>query len=157
MLCLWKCITVPVQCSAGFWSKWLVKNHIWALLVWGTEDSMFIYQYLLLLYMITFIGRIIPSILILLVIPLQFFFQFVKTMLSQAHLCPLPLHVRPIYWSFDAALRIYPVPDLVRIDMLKLPLYFCDMRIFSVSYIDLRKLALHWGSESCSKSFKMGE
>jgi len=39
--------------------------------------------------------------------------QFVKTILSQGHLCPLPLIVRPVYWGFDNALRLYPLPDLV--------------------------------------------
>ena len=39
--------------------------------------------------------------------------HFTKTILSQAHLCPLPLHARPVYWSFDHALQIYPLPDLV--------------------------------------------
>ena len=39
--------------------------------------------------------------------------HFTKTVLSQAHLCPLPLHARPIYWSHDHALRLYPLPDLV--------------------------------------------
>lgn len=39
--------------------------------------------------------------------------QLLKTILAQAHLCPLPLHVRPVYWDGDASLRIYPVPDLL--------------------------------------------
>lgn len=39
--------------------------------------------------------------------------HFVRTILSQAHLCPLPLHVRPVYWQYDHALRLYPLPDLV--------------------------------------------
>ena len=39
--------------------------------------------------------------------------HFVKTILSQSHLCPLPLHVRPVYWMYDHALRLYPLPDLV--------------------------------------------
>lgn len=39
--------------------------------------------------------------------------HLVKTLLSQAHLCPLPLHVRPVYWRYDHALRLYPLPDLV--------------------------------------------
>jgi len=39
--------------------------------------------------------------------------HLVKTLISQAHLCPLPLHSRPIYWSHDHALRLYPLPDLV--------------------------------------------
>ena len=39
--------------------------------------------------------------------------HFVKTILSQAHLCPLPLHSRPVYWMYDHTLRLYPIPDLV--------------------------------------------
>ena len=39
--------------------------------------------------------------------------HLVKTLLSQAHLCPLPLHVRPVYWQYDHVLRLYPLPDLV--------------------------------------------
>ena len=39
--------------------------------------------------------------------------HFVKTVLSQAHLCPLPLHVRPVYWRHDHALWLHPLPDLV--------------------------------------------
>ena len=41
--------------------------------------------------------------------------HFTKTILSQGHLCPLPLHSRPIYWMYDHALRLYPLPDLVMI------------------------------------------
>ena len=37
----------------------------------------------------------------------------VKTILDQGHLCPLPLHTSPIYWQFDHALRLYPLPDAV--------------------------------------------
>ncbi|XP_063231386.1 DNA polymerase epsilon subunit 2 [Bacillus rossius redtenbacheri] len=39
--------------------------------------------------------------------------HFAKTILCQAHLTPLPLSVCPLYWGFDAALRLYPLPDLV--------------------------------------------
>ena len=39
--------------------------------------------------------------------------HFVKTVVSQGHLAPLPLHTCPVYWDHDAALRIYPLPDLV--------------------------------------------
>lgn len=39
--------------------------------------------------------------------------HFTRTILSQAHLCPLPLHARPIYWMHDHTLRLYPLPDLV--------------------------------------------
>ena len=31
-------------------------------------------------------------------------------MLDQAHLCPLPPLQRPVYWNYDYALRLYPVP-----------------------------------------------
>ena len=39
--------------------------------------------------------------------------HFAKTLLSQAHLCPLPLHACPVYWQHDHALRLYPLPDLL--------------------------------------------
>lgn len=36
-----------------------------------------------------------------------------KTLLDQAHICPLPLHVNPVYWQYDHALRLYPLPDVI--------------------------------------------
>ena len=39
--------------------------------------------------------------------------HFTKTLLSQAHLSPLPLHTLPVYWDFDHALQLHPLPDLV--------------------------------------------
>ncbi|XP_029396536.1 DNA polymerase epsilon subunit 2 isoform X1 [Mus pahari] len=39
--------------------------------------------------------------------------HFVKTILSQGHLAPLPLYVCPVYWAYDYTLRVYPVPDLL--------------------------------------------
>ena len=36
-----------------------------------------------------------------------------KTLLAQAHLCPLPFTSRPILWEHDASLRLYPCPDLL--------------------------------------------
>lgn len=39
--------------------------------------------------------------------------QFAKTVISQAHLAPLPPSVCPVYWAHDAALRLYPLPDLI--------------------------------------------
>ncbi|XP_052041711.1 DNA polymerase epsilon subunit 2 isoform X2 [Apodemus sylvaticus] len=39
--------------------------------------------------------------------------HFVKTILSQGHLVPLPLYVCPVYWAYDYTLRVYPVPDLL--------------------------------------------
>lgn len=41
------------------------------------------------------------------------FSQFVKTILSQGHLTPLPLYVSPVFWAYDYSLRVYPVPDVV--------------------------------------------
>lgn len=40
-------------------------------------------------------------------------FQFARTLLSQSHLTPLPLHVSPVHWAYDYALSLYPIPDLV--------------------------------------------
>ncbi|KAL8602764.1 hypothetical protein ACOMHN_064071 [Nucella lapillus] len=39
--------------------------------------------------------------------------HFAKTLVSQGHLCPLPLAVCPVYWAYDCGLRLYPLPDLV--------------------------------------------
>ncbi|KAJ1981359.1 DNA-directed DNA polymerase epsilon, subunit B [Dimargaris xerosporica] len=37
--------------------------------------------------------------------------HLVRTLIDQSHLCPLPLRTAPVYWSFDHALRLYPIPD----------------------------------------------
>lgn len=39
--------------------------------------------------------------------------HFVKTILSQGHLAPLPLYVSPVFWAYDYSLRVYPVPDVI--------------------------------------------
>ena len=39
--------------------------------------------------------------------------HFSRTILSQGHLAPLPLHVIPTYWDHDRAMWLYPLPDLV--------------------------------------------
>ncbi|KFU84590.1 DNA polymerase epsilon subunit 2, partial [Chaetura pelagica] len=39
--------------------------------------------------------------------------HFVKTILSQSHLTPLPLYISPVYWAYDYSLRVYPVPDML--------------------------------------------
>ncbi|KAJ9585805.1 hypothetical protein L9F63_002396, partial [Diploptera punctata] len=39
--------------------------------------------------------------------------HFTRTILCQAHLAPIPLSVSPVYWSFDTAMQLYPLPDLV--------------------------------------------
>lgn len=36
-----------------------------------------------------------------------------KTILDQAHLCPLPLQICPIYWNYSHALNLYPAPHLI--------------------------------------------
>lgn len=40
--------------------------------------------------------------------------HLVRTLCDQSHLCPLPVTVKPIYWNFDHAMRLYPLPDFVR-------------------------------------------
>eukprot|EP00038_Savillea_parva_P009957 m.186937 g.186937 ORF g.186937 m.186937 type:complete len:565 (-) comp16932_c0_seq1:184-1878(-) len=39
--------------------------------------------------------------------------HLVKTLLDQATLVPLPLHVSPIYWEYEHALGLYPTPDVL--------------------------------------------
>ncbi|XP_044739127.1 DNA polymerase epsilon subunit 2 [Chrysoperla carnea] len=39
--------------------------------------------------------------------------HFTKTILGQGHLSPFTLNVLPVYWSYDYALSLYPLPDLI--------------------------------------------
>ena len=39
--------------------------------------------------------------------------QFAQTLVSQAHLSPLPLHVLPTYWGQDHVLSLHPTPDFI--------------------------------------------
>ena len=39
--------------------------------------------------------------------------HLVTTIIANEHLCPLPLTAQPIYWQFDAALRLHPTPDAI--------------------------------------------
>jgi len=39
--------------------------------------------------------------------------HLVKTICDQSHLCPLPTSVQPVYWQFDHALFLYPLPDVI--------------------------------------------
>ena len=39
--------------------------------------------------------------------------QLVESILDQGHLCPLPPHVKPVYWELDYTLRLSPLPQLV--------------------------------------------
>lgn len=62
---------------------------------------------------LSFKKKLLPLVLSMLKIVCSFFAQFAKTLISQGHLCPLPLHVCPVYWPYDNGLRLYPLPDLV--------------------------------------------
>ena len=33
------------------------------------------------------------------------------TLVHESHLCPVPFTSQPVYWQYDHALRLYPVPD----------------------------------------------
>ncbi|KAJ1915824.1 DNA-directed DNA polymerase epsilon, subunit B [Mycoemilia scoparia] len=39
--------------------------------------------------------------------------HLIRTLIDQGHLCPLPAHIQPIYWAYDHAMRLYPVPDVL--------------------------------------------
>ncbi|KAI8816342.1 DNA polymerase alpha/epsilon subunit B-domain-containing protein [Fimicolochytrium jonesii] len=39
--------------------------------------------------------------------------HLVATIVDQAHLCPLPITIRPAFWAWDHALRMYPQPHLL--------------------------------------------
>ena len=67
--------------------------------------------------------------------------HFVKTLLSQGHLSPLPLNVSPVYWTHDHALQLYPVPDLI---------VMCDRftEPFEIPLVDC--LSINPGSFSCN-------
>ena len=43
----------------------------------------------------------------------NYLLKLTKTIICQAHLAPLPLHVVPIYWNYDYVMRLYPLPDLI--------------------------------------------
>lgn len=40
--------------------------------------------------------------------------HLVRTICDQSHLCPLPISVKPVFWNYDHAMRLYPLPDFVR-------------------------------------------
>ena len=35
------------------------------------------------------------------------------SLLDQAHLCPLPLEVKPLFWDLDHSMRLTPLPHLL--------------------------------------------
>ena len=49
--------------------------------------------------------------------------QLVESILDQAHLCPLPLCVKPVYWELDYTLRLTPLPHLVRDNLIFINLF----------------------------------
>eukprot|EP00884_Botryococcus_braunii_P020984 jgi/Botrbrau1/756/Bobra.0181s0015.1 len=44
--------------------------------------------------------------------PETMFENLAATLLQQSHLCPLPMAVQPVFWCYDHALRLYPLPDV---------------------------------------------
>lgn len=42
-----------------------------------------------------------------------YFFQFARTLICQGTLAPVHPITLPIYWDYDSALSLYPLPDLV--------------------------------------------
>lgn len=51
--------------------------------------------------------------------------QAVQTLLDQGTCCPLPLSLQKVFWAYDHALRITPLPDLM-ISAEKLPAYIFE-------------------------------
>lgn len=39
--------------------------------------------------------------------------MLIHSLLDEAHLCPLPIESRPIYWELDYTLRLTPLPHLL--------------------------------------------
>jgi hypothetical protein len=35
------------------------------------------------------------------------------TLLQQSHMCPVPLESQPVFWNYDHALHLYPLPDVL--------------------------------------------
>ena len=78
--------------------------------------------------------------------------QLVSTVLDQSHLIPVPLQVRPIFWSFDHALRLYPQSHLVSFFTFTNQLILADKcEPFVVEYEETQ--AINPGSFANSGSF----
>eukprot|EP00873_Tetraselmis_striata_P041547 jgi/Tetstr1/461811/TSEL_006893.t1 len=43
----------------------------------------------------------------------QQFEHLMATVLQQSHLCPLPLNQQPVYWQYDHAMHLFPLPHLL--------------------------------------------
>jgi DNA polymerase epsilon subunit 2 len=39
--------------------------------------------------------------------------HLVRTICDQSHLCPLPINVKPVFWNYDHAMRLYPLPNFI--------------------------------------------
>lgn len=48
----------------------------------------------------------------------------IQTIMDQGHLSPLPLTSTPIYWNYDHAMRIYPLPDALILGADRLGQYY---------------------------------
>lgn len=74
--------------------------------------------------------------------------QLVMTLLEQGHLCPLPLTVQPVYWDFDHALRLYPLPDVVSLPphMYLQHTYFAHIQVILADDCD----EYNWNYEDCA-------
>lgn len=48
------------------------------------------------------------------------------TLLQQSYLRPLPIHIAPVYWGFEHALRVYPIPHAVRLIFAQLGFDSCS-------------------------------
>ena len=35
------------------------------------------------------------------------------TLLQQSHMCPVPLESQPVFWNYDHALHLYPLPNVL--------------------------------------------
>lgn len=92
------------------------------------------------------------------------YFQFVSTLIGQSHLCPLPLHICPVYWSYDHALSLYPLPNLVIIgdkgdpfSIQKYGCHFVNPVNFTIYYDALAvkvysTIMLHFSSALCQQT-----
>lgn len=56
--------------------------------------------------------------------------HLVRTVCDQSHLCPLPITIKPVYWNYDHAMRLYPLPNMVRNHrVILMPLILCSTRV----------------------------
>ncbi|XP_055330849.1 DNA polymerase epsilon subunit 2-like isoform X2 [Paramacrobiotus metropolitanus] len=71
-------------------------------------------------------------------------FNLARTIACQGHLCPLPPHILPTYWSYDHVFRLYTLPDLIVIADIQEP--FVEKDVF------LRKKPMEESTQNNSQS-----